>query len=312
MLLALLMAIVPTTWLRSEVGDRYSAQVTVTSLQHPARTSGAFSVQGLWQLRALSENFGGYSALAVLGTRIRLFSDKGWLLTVPRPDQPAGDLVVGVRQLYPTGVPIADLLDIESVTYNPSGGQYWVGYESHHTIYRYSMTGEPEHFVQPAYTANWGHNSGIEAMVRLDDGRFVVLKETGGIGFLYRADPVDGAEPMPFRIAWPDGYEPVDMAQLPDGRVLILLRRLGWHLPVFESRLVVADPALIDPDKVWRVTPLLQLEKLLPRDNYEGLAVEPGTDGSVTLWLASDDNRSALQRSLLAKLRWVPESVEPQ
>jgi hypothetical protein len=45
----------------------------------------------------------------------------------------------------------------------------------------------------------------------------------------------------------------------------------------------------------------------LPRDNFEGLAVVPETDGALTLWLISDDNTAALQRTLLYKLRWQPD-----
>jgi hypothetical protein len=309
----LLLAIVCTTWLRTEVARCCSAPVAVTRLASTAAASGDFTVLGLWQLQALTENFGGFSAMAVRGPLIRLFSDQGRLLTIARPDQPAlSDTVPTLRLLFPTSRPFIELLDIESTTFDPDSGRFWVGYENHDTIYRYSVSGEPESFVEPAFAANWGDNSGIEAMVRLVDGRFVVLKETGGLGFLYPGDPTEGAEPLHFRIDWPGDYHPVDMAELPDGRVLILMRRLGWHIPVFESQLAVADPAQIDADHAWPITPLLQLESLLPRDNYEGLAVEPEGDGSLTLWLASDDNHSVMQRSLLAKLRWTPDSPEAE
>ena len=310
-LAALLLAIALTTWARTEVASRYSADVAVTKLAPPRLTSGDFAVQGLWQLHENSESFGGYSALSVQGAVVRLFSDKGWLLTIARPDRPnPPPQWPHLRQLYPTSRPLIQLLDIESVTFEQPSGRFWVGYENQTTIYRYSLTGEPESFVEPGYAANWGNNSGIEAMVRLADGRFVVLKETGGLGFLYPSDPTEGAEPLPFRISWPAGYDPVDMAALPDGRVLVLLRKLVWQVPVFESRLVIADPALIDAEQPWPIIGLLQLETLLPSDNYEGLSVEPAADGSLTLWLVSDDNRSALQRSLLAKLRWTPDSPE--
>jgi hypothetical protein len=301
----LLLAVALTTWLRTDVASRYSTDITIAPLASAHRSSGDFSVAGLWQLRGPTESFGGYSALALHSEVVQLFSDQGWVLTFARPDRPdLTGLELRLRQLYPTSRPLIDLLDIESVTFDRVSGQFWIGYENHDTIYRYGMTGEPEAFVEPAYTAGWGSNSGIEAMVRLADGRFV--------GFLYPTDPTQGAEPLAFRISWPDGYHPVDMAALPDGSVLVLLRRLGWHIPVFESRLALADPALIDAESAWPVTSLLQLETLLPRDNYEALAVEPAADGSLILWLASDDNRSAVQRSLLAKLRWVPDSPTPE
>ena len=309
----LLVAIAMTTWLRADVASRYSLDISIARLEPTTHSAGDFRVAGLWQLQALTESFGGYSALTVQGPLVRLFSDQGWLLTIARPDRPNPSAMgPQLRQLYPTSRPLIELLDIESATFDRASGRYWVGYENRATIYRYSLTGEPERSVEPAYAANWGDNSGIEAMVRLADGRFVVLKESGGLGFLYPGDPTEGAEPLPFRITWPSSYDPVDMAELPDGRVLILLRRLVWRIPVFESRLVLADPAEIAADTPWPVTPLLQLESLLPRDNYEGLAVEEQADGSVMLWLASDNNRSALQRSLLAKLHWTPDSPDSE
>ena len=41
-------------------------------------------------------------------------------------------------------------------------------------------------------------------------------------------------------------------------------------------------------------------------DNYEGLAVAPGPDGALVLWLISDDNKATFQRTLLLKLLWRP------
>ena len=43
-----------------------------------------------------------------------------------------------------------------------------------------------------------------------------------------------------------------------------------------------------------------------PTENFEGLAVVPGQRGGVVLWLISDDNQSAFQRTLLLKLLWRP------
>ncbi len=42
-------------------------------------------------------------------------------------------------------------------------------------------------------------NSGIEAMVRLADGRFVVLPENNRTGLIFAADPVDGGKPASFQ-----------------------------------------------------------------------------------------------------------------
>lgn len=322
--LALALLVAPGTWWRSVVPDRYSTAVTIIPLEFGGRMRGqmrgGLAVAGLWQLQGAGENFGGYSAMLLYGRdAVRLFSDKGFLLTFARPGVIHADSrPFRTRQLYPTGMPLLDLLDIESVTLSPDTGQYWVGYENHHAIYRYGVDGTPEAFVRPAYTRRWKENGGIEALVRMRDGRFMAFHEDGPDVFVYPGDPVDGATATRFAIAWPRGFDPTDAAELPDGRLVVLLRKVAWHLPVFESLLVMIDPAGLeeaglDEAAPLPVTTLARIEDRLPRDNWEAVAVEPGErSGEVGLWLASDDNRSVFQRSLLAQLRLiVPPRIQP-
>lgn len=97
------------------------------------------------------------------------------------------------------------------------------------------------------------------------------------------------------------------MAQLPDGRVLIVMRRLVWPFPIrFAVRLMLANPADIRPGQEWRAIDLGGIEDPALLDNYEGLALVPRPDGLVTGWLISDDNGAALQRTLLLKLQIDP------
>ena len=307
-MLALAVLLAPGTWWRTTVPDRYTTVARVVPLPFDGRAHDGLVVEGLWQVRGRGENFGGYSAMLLYGRGgIRLLSDRGFLLTIPRPGLDAvNPMSRSTRQLYPFGFPLEDLLDIESVTHDPATGKYWVGYESKHVIFRYGVTGDPEAFVRPDYTRDWAINGGIEAMVRLADGRFVVLREDGGDLFVYPGDPVTGAVADQGRVAWPADYSPTDVAQLPDGRLVVVLRRVALAMPVFECRLVLLDLAGWQPGEVLHPQPLVQLEDLVPRENWEAVAVEPAAGGAVGLWLASDDNRSTMQRSLLARLRFTP------
>ena len=159
----------------------------------------------------------------------------------------------------------------------------------------------------------WPGNAGPEAMARLADGRFIVLSEDpprwfgrARAGLLFSDDPVEGAEAVEFEFRAPEGYAPSDLALLPDGRVLILARRVEWGLPPgFSNKLLVADPAEVRAGKPWPWRELADLSAL-PSDNYEGLAIEAAMGGAVTLWLISDDNHATFQRTLLAKLAWRP------
>ncbi|MXO70457.1 esterase-like activity of phytase family protein [Alteraurantiacibacter buctensis] len=310
--LALGAVLAPGTWLRSHVPDIYTTAVSIHPLPYSQRPVAGLQVLGLWQLRGSGENFGGYSGMLILGRdAVRLFSDRNYQLNVPRPGvDPPSPLDFTTRRLFPVNRPLEDMFDIESVTQSALTGQYWVGYEFNHTIYRYGMTGDPEAYVEPDYAAGWTENGGIEAMVLLADGRFVVLREYGGDAYVYAGDPVEGALPQHARVSWPAGYSPTDAAELPDGRLIVVLRRVGWHLPVFESRLVLLDPVQFVPGEAWHPQALVQLEALLPRDNWEAIGVDhggsPAPGAPVSLWLASDDNRSVFQRSLLAQLAFVP------
>lgn len=307
----LVLALAPGTWLRTPVTDRNSTAITVTALPFSAGGKGGFVVEGVWQLSGKGERFGGYSAMGLLddAATIRLFSDRGWLLTLPRPDlvEDAASQS-SMRRLFPTGIPMDQLFDIESVTYDHAADRFWVGYEFRHTIYRYAGDGEPDGFLEPPFTRQWSDNGGIEAMARLESGEFLLLRESGGEGYLIDGDPVAGARYRGFRAGYPEGYSPTDVAQLPDGRVLIILRRVAFANPVFEAMLAIADPDQLGEEPFWQVTPLVQIEDILPRENYEAIAIDPKADGSVTVWLASDDNISVFQRSLLAKLHFTPES----
>ena len=72
---------------------------------------------------------------------------------------------------------------------------------------------------------NWPANEGSEAMVRLRNGRFIVLAEGKpgstppiSTGLLFAGDPVDEAEAETFLFPRQSRYRPTDMALLPDGR----------------------------------------------------------------------------------------------
>src|SRR5262249_24481649 len=103
--------------------------------------------------------------------------------------------------------------------------------------------------------------------------------------------------PRRFTLVGPSGFRPTDMAQLPDGRLLILMRKLLWPAPArFAGRIVVADPHELDHGNLLHGAVVAKLSSSLPVDNFEGLAIEPRADGKVTVWLISDDNGALSQR----------------
>lgn len=287
--------------------------ITIRPLPLPANAhlEPDVTIAGGWQIDSPSEVFGGYSALLALADgHLLALSDRGRFLRIGMPTQPSIAAETG-----PIGG--ADsrekrLFDVESGTRDPATGTIWLGYESSNSIRRYGTDLGESQEVRPAEMHHWPTNRGPESLVRLADGRFIVLSEAVGEwggpfseGLLFAGDPIEGGAPTRFRFVPPEGFRPTDIAQLPDGRVVILLRRLKFGLPPWLiSRLVVADPATIAPDREWAWQPLAEIRDPLPRENYEGLAIEPREGGAVRLWLISDDNSAVFQRTLLLALDW--------
>jgi hypothetical protein len=315
-LLAIVIIGLAPVWIRSPMPAEPTDEqpiLRITALHFPTVDLGPVRASGAWQLESPNRHFGSYSAMVPLGRGTLLAAaDTGKRLRFTPPGRtgpgPRFDFFADVDYAQKAGY------DVESLTRDPGSGRIWAGYEYNNHIERYDAQLRSTGLVRPAAMRRWRSNSGPESMVRLGDGRFIVLAETGidwfdsdGPGLLFPGDPVDGAKPLEFRFRPPSGFDPCDMAALPDGRVLILLRKVVWGLPPrFVGKLMIADPATIRLGERWRAEPLADLRPPLPMDNYEGLAVEPMADGQLALWVISDDNHALLQRTLLLELVWRP------
>jgi hypothetical protein len=147
------------------------------------------------------------------------------------------------------------------------------------------------------------------AMARLADGRTLIFSEDahsdprGREALLYTGDPA-APGPAPLRFFYDaEGKGLVsDAAPLPDGRVLLVHRRLGLS-PIFTTTLAIVDPADIAKDAVVRSVAIGQVPAPLA-DNYEGAAVMR-RDGRTFVWLVADNNFNAWQRSLLVEFELV-------
>lgn len=307
--LAVALMCAPGTWLRSPVIDTPPQAVAVAQVAGATDTPAPqWVVAGVWQYRAPGLRFGGFSAMLALGPgKLRAFTDRGFRMTFTEPDlpQPTGGMN---RQQVSRGWE-NDLIDIESATRDPVSGDYWVGYEQVHAIQRNTIASAPTGVRDLRGDVTWPSNGGIEAMVRLADGRFVVVPESGREGLIFAGDPVAGGAPAPFRFRSPaEGYVATDLAQLPDGRLLVLMRNLVWPSrqawPPFSALLAIGDAPSAGGEFAPAIA--LRLDGVIPRENYEGLAVRPRSDGRVDVWVMSDDNFSIIQRTLLAKLVFDP------
>jgi hypothetical protein len=290
--------------------------VALDSTNPARRRVGQLTWLGGLRLTSPDPAFGGFSSLHVVRDRFTLLSDGGnivqfrmdprWRIGGVRfaelPDGPG------------TGWQKRDR-DSESMTVDPRTGTTWVGFETYNEIWRYSpglLRGEA-HAVPPAM-AWWPENRGPEAMTLMPGGGMIVIGESepwpggkGRAGIRFSGDPTQASR-AGFRFSYlpPTGYDPSDMAVLPDGDLMILNRR--FVLPFnFTAKLTIVDSAAIRPGALVRGREIATFAAPLLHDNFEGLAITRER-GETIVWIVSDDNQSSLQRSLLLKFRLDPDS----
>jgi hypothetical protein len=199
--------------------------------------------------------------------------------------------------------------DAEAILALPDGGLL-VAFEHKHRLALYKTPAQGHALTQPAVAAGapaaiarLPRNGGIEAMARLASGEYLLLSESGKaangerLGWIGRRR--NWAE---LRVAPTGQFEPSDLAALPGGDLLLLERRVNL-LDGFVSRLSIIEAAAVAPGAVVRPAPLAVLAAPLNVDNFEAVAAGAAPDGSTLIYLMSDDNQRALQRTLLLQFR---------
>lgn len=314
----IIVGLAPGTFLRSPTGSRGDlAVVTVTPRPERDGVAGELGLAGVWELTSPHGWFGGFSALTpAKGAALVAGTDRGFLLDLDLSGDAPRAVPGTFRFAGITTRTRKEFVDLESLARDPATGTLWAGFEYDNLIVRTAANGTRRVSAPPAM-ADWSANSGPETMERLADGRFLVIAEGPDDGsdrlhmaLLYPGDPVEGGTPLVSRFAAPADYDPVDAAQLPDGRVLILLRRVRYAIPAqFDTAIAIADPREIVAGATWQARIIERLDGGIFADNFEGIAYVPSSDGRTRgdVWLVVDDNFSIFQRSLLVKFAWPAE-----
>lgn len=270
------------------------------------RRNGALTYLGGVSLTASDPAFGGFSAVRVVGDRFTLLSDGGAVLRFRMgSDRQVRDTRVIELAGPGTGWEKRDR-DTESLATLPDG-DVLIGYERHNEIWRFDPAFRPVRHAAPRAMRRWSENGGPEAMATMPDGAVLVLSEahgrkgrTGYSALRFPGDPTTpGIRPMPFRYKAPDGFRVTDAAALPDGRLLVLTRRISIG-EYFTARLQIADVRTLRPGALVTGRTIARFEPPALHDNFEGLAVVRDGD-RLAVWIVSDDNQSVTQRTLLLK-----------
>ncbi|MBX7482180.1 esterase-like activity of phytase family protein [Qipengyuania qiaonensis] len=307
----LALAIAPGTWLRTEIPlEEPSFVEAIATVEVGKAQAGPLVLEHAWEITGSGPLFGGFSALLSLpDDQFVAGSDAGAKLVFTRPDR-RGTLP-RLTRFGGDDDPDKNAVDLESLTRDPETGWIWGGYEWDQAIRRFDPDYVPRGKVRPRAMADWGSNSGAEALIRLPDGNFLVIEE-GSFNddtvhhqaLLFAGDPFESRPPELLFVNVPEDYRPVDMTQLDDHRIAVLLRGFEFDLPPrFSTAIAVMDIADIAPGATVDLHLVAELGEDFPADNYEGMAVTRDA-GKTYLWLMSDDNFMQYQRTLLLKLLW--------
>lgn len=296
--------------------DLESQRIVAHRLRYPPSETGMLRFVEGWRLSSPNSMFGGFSALAMPAPgRFLLVSDGGYLTRLTLgADGGVSDASIALLATPDGKARRKSQSDVEAMAVDSASDKVWVALEGLNRIWRLDAAMTRVEAQRDLPAPDWPSNRGPEAMARLADGRFLIFSEDadddprGREALLYRGDPTKAGQP-PLRFFYDSEGKGLvsDAAPLPDGRVLLVHRRLGLS-PVFRTILAIVDPAEIRAGGVIRSQQIGRVPDALS-ENYEGAAVVVENDRTF-VWLVADDNFNGWQRSLLVKfeLAGLPDS----
>ncbi len=288
------------------------------NLEDPGQDrAGKVRFAGGIAIRSDAEEFGGLSGLALspAGDRIISVSDRGFWFTALLVEDDLGRLVgLEGAEYGPMLDDIGDPLrgkwrDAESVEIGPAGTLF-VSFEREHRVWRYQIgrsltAARPVELRSPLSLDSAPKNGGIEALTVLPNGEILAITEDlrdenkDLRGWLMHLDVA-----LPITLRATGEFKPTDLTVMPDGNLLLLERRfsrisgLGIRLSSIETETVKPHAMLISRE-IARFKPALTI------DNFEGIAARAGPDGKTWIYIVSDDNFNAIQRTLLLKFELI-------
>lgn len=311
---------VPGTVMRFPAKD-FTQRASARPLIFKPATTGAMRFVRGWRLVSLHDRFGAFSALAWTGPdRFLLVGDNGYATRLSLDSRGT------VSRVHIAALPTIDghparkaMADTEAMFVDPANGTVWLALEGINQVWRLDAGLSKIESRRELPKPSWPANRGPEAMVRLADERTVVFSEDadddarGREALVYAGDPAEPG-PAPIRFFYDSRGKGLvsDAAALPDGRILLVHRRLGFD-PVFTTIVAIVDPADIAKDAVVRSRTIGRVPTPLA-ENYEGAAISVEA-GRTYLWLVADNNFNVWQRSLLLQFELVdlpPKKAAPK
>jgi hypothetical protein len=284
---------------------------------------GALEFRGGLELTSKDKRFGGVSALHMEadGSRFLALTDRGaWVKgrIVYQDGRPTGLADVEMAPILAwDGKPLAKhgWYDTESLAEDGAGHAY-VGIERVEKIVRFDLKngllarGQPI-FVPPDFKT-FTYNKSLECLVVAPKGSalagqlIAVTERSLDAHNNNRAFLLKDKQVGRFSVKRSHGFDVSDCAILPPNDLLLLERS---YSPLSGVAMRIRRVALgsIKPGALVDGTPLIVADLAYQIDNMEGIGVFRDAHGGTILTLVSDDNFSALQRTLLLQFKLVGE-----
>ncbi|MCE7999307.1 MAG: hypothetical protein HEP70_10645 [Rhodobiaceae bacterium] len=278
--------------------------------------AGALTFVGGLELTSNHPDFGGLSGLIIGKDADALIAvtDQGNWFTADLSAE--GDRPVGLANallapiLGASGEQLSGKrnTDAESLTVavgaDPRNSPTLVGFERNHRLQSHDLTSVG--FDAPATPVedfgvfdNLENNGGLEAVTYLPDGSLLAISEKtfDEDGHIIGARlTAQGATPVRLKQHLP--YALTDMDVLPNGDLITLERHYSPLAGV--SMMMRRIPAgALESDEPLDGEVLVEANHTRSIDNMEGLSVRQDEDGQTLLYVISDDNFNAVQRTLL-------------
>jgi hypothetical protein len=299
-------------------------QITATPIELGVEQVGRLRFRGGLVLTSEDGEFGGLSGIEVLdGNRVLILNDDAEWFEAQLVLDDSGALVGFTDLRYALALneraepfPNKDTGDSEGLT-QLLDGRFATSFEGTQSIRIFDMNRDgpfgPSGFGPPlAGTEGLPANAGLEAIATLSDGSLLVGAEGGERATtpLWRV-PLDATTPAEPLIGFPleFGYSLTALDRAPDGGIVALQR---FYAPVIgararisyfpESALNARGEILPDVEELGVIAPPL------PVDNFEGIATARMPDGTTRIYIVSDDNYQARQRTLIYAFDVVSEA----
>jgi hypothetical protein len=283
--------------------------IDVDPKQPERKNFGSLTLLSAFQLESKDKRFGGLSGLSIgVDGKLYAVSDRGYWLSAGMQMDPNGTLLdLTDWRIAPiltmTNTPVTGRLRDAEALAQARDGSFLVAFEGVHRIWRYSpppktFESTPVAVPIPSAMARAPNNGGIEGLTMLPDGRLLALtEELKNPDGSFKGWLIDDSQFVELSYAPAEGFRVTDCAALNNGDVLVLERR---YVPIgiLSARLTLVKANSLQPGAKLDGKELLKLEQPLAVQNFEAVAAQQTSKGTM-IYIVSDDNYSAFQQTLL-------------